>query len=200
MKLSKHEKVYNATVSVCASPLLAQFQKALSKPEKKNTAAFCFPLIPFWHTLRLFKFVMCEWIFNEEAWRPRSKPPASSCTLYLLCCLTDIRTGLPQTKESDETSLNTGAKRRHGREGASTGVWVFKKKRKERQEIPKRQKQTSWNSRMEGTIIMQVIIHEITDLERERKRKSTGGKEPCSESHPCNYTIRTKWNGGRTHI
>lgn len=142
---------------------------------------------------------MSEWIINEEAWQPRSKPPSSSCALYLLCCLSNIRTGLPQTK-TRQKRVTRQVLPPGEREAESVGckhcyvcVWGEKKK----DEIPERQKQTSWNSRMEGTIIMQVIIHEITDLEWERK--STGGKEPCSESHPCNYSIRTKRNRGRTH-
>lgn len=147
---------------------------------------------------------MSEWIINEEAWQPRSKPPSSSCTLYLLCCLSNIRTGLPQTKTRQKRVtrrvLPPGEKGRQNQWGASTvmSACAEEEKKKERQEIPERQKQTSWNSRMEGTIIMQVIIHEITDLEWERK--STGGKEPCSESHPCNYSMRTKWNRENTHI
>ena len=90
-------------VCVCVCPP-SLFQEALSigsqqqKKAQNNNRAFCFPPHSLWHTLRLFKFVMPEWIINEDAWQPRSKPSASSCTLYLLGCLSNIRTGPPQTE------------------------------------------------------------------------------------------------------
>lgn len=128
-----------------------------------------------WHTLRLFKFVMSGWIINEEAWQLRSKAPASPCTLYLRCCLSNIRTGLRlRNKEKWQDKSYHQAK---GKGGRISGVQVLLclcaaacVSVRERRAIPERQKQTSWNSGMEGTIIMQVIIHGITDLAWERER------------------------------
>lgn len=151
----------------------------------------------------------------SRARRPRSKlygPPGSHCICR--CCLSNIRTSRRRQRRDKREWQAESHHRAYGRQNqwgasaaatsaradmcvcAAEGMRASRDTRETETDLLKQWDGGNYNYASNYTWNHRLGVREE---EIERGKKSTGGKEPGSESHPCNYSMRTKWNGGRTH-